>query len=452
MSTDFTLLSSEMDAVRTQGTGAHYLIKVQLLVNKQWITPLRVDSESVERDYEQGFADVRVLSLMLMQGQYTYDIQPYRNELQLDLTYVPLSESTADQSGNQRSITKRYRAYLMDTDNAALTSQVSNQVSKEALDRLPPITVELQLIEEYVFDLQMRSVGGIYRQETPYNVLMSILTSTLGYLEGSDEKRILGVNQRGKPNTTKRTQIPLSPTRIGQVASRLQNEEGGVFSAGLGCYLQDQYWYVFPLYDTTHASKQKRSITVYSVPSDRYEGSERTYRLTDNRIVLLASGDAGTYNNTENQQIQAGNGLRFLDVKKVLGDFGVTQNNRLLIDRASNLFEVVSKEVQKGVNNVQWSGTGATSNPYAQYTALARLEGRVVVVDWNHGDADLLEPGALLEYHAVSGDVINTYRGVLLGTHEVSISPEPGVVTIRHSTKVRLKLFITNQTTEAGGG
>lgn len=452
MSTDNTLLSTEMQEVRESGAGAHQLIRIQLYVNRQWITPIRLDSTSIERDFEQGFADAKVISFLMMQGQYTFDILPYRNDIKVDVTYVPLQDIATDQRSNARAFTRRYRGFLMGLDNAALTSQVSNRTNRDAMDLLPPVQVEMQLVEEYIYELQARTVGGNYRNETPYNVLMSVLTRTLSYVEGSDEKRVLGVVARGIANPTRRTQVILKDgTPVGKVASVLQNQEGGVFSAGLGCYLQDQYWYVFPLYDTTHASKQSRTLTVYSVPTDRYEGSERTYRVTDNRLIILASGDALTASEVESQQLQVGNGLRFLDAKKLLGDFGVTQDNRMLVDRASNLFEVASKEITKGINNIQWAADRTSSNPLKHYSAIARLNGRVVMVEWLHGDCDLLEPGMLVEYMVTSEGEVKRFKGTLLGVHEVCLSPESGAVVHRHVSKVRLKLFIENQPDLASG-
>lgn len=453
MSTDFTTLSNELALTRDEGFGTQQLVKVQLLVNGQWLEPLRVDALSLERDYEESFADVRVLSLLLMRGQYTYDILPYRNNIQLDLTLVPLAEVGTAQSSTARAVTKRYRGFIMDLENEALSSQVSNRTSRSQLDLMPPVEIDLQLVEEYIFEIQTRTVGGIYRNETPYNVLRSVLTATLGYVQGKDEKRVLGLNKRGIENTTRRTQITIPHgTPVGRVANHLQMKEGGVFSTGLGCYLQDQYWYVFPLYDTEHGSKQSRSVTVYSVPTDRYQGSERTYRVTPNRLVIMAAGDAFNLSTVENVQLQSASGLRFLDAKKVLTDFGVSKNNRLLVDKASNLFEVTNREMQPGVNNIQWSGQRATSNPAAQYAALARLQGRFVVVEWMHSDPDLLEPGQLIEYMVAVEDRIRMFKGVLLGIHTTYLNPDAGAVINRHISITRLKLFIQNTPEDSGGG
>lgn len=453
MSTDFTALGNELALTRTEGLGRQQLVKAQLLINGQWLDPLRVDSLSLERDYEESFADIRVLSLMLMRGQYTFDILPYRNDIQVDLTLVPLAEVGTSQTSSVRAVTKRYRAFIMELENEALTSQVSNRTSRSQLDLMPPVEIDLQLVEEYVFEVQTRTVGGIYRNETPYNVLRSVLTASLGYVQGKDEQCILGVNKTGIENTVTRTQITIPHgTPIGRVANHLQTKEGGVFATGLGCYLQEQYWYIFPLYDTEHGSKQTRSVTIYSVPTDRYQGSERTYRITPNRLVILTAGDAFSLSTVENTQLQAASGLRFLDAKKVLTDFGVSKDNRLLVDRASNLFEVTNREMQPGVNNVQWSGQRATANPSLQYSALARLQGRFVVVEWNHSDPDLLEPGQLIEYMVTVEGRVQLFKGVLLGVHTTYLNPDNGAVTNRHISITRLKLFIQNTPEDSGGG
>lgn len=445
MSTDNTLISREMQEVRDTGKGAHYLIKVQLLVNKKWLTPMKLDLYNVDRDYEGGYADIRTLSFMMLLGTYTFDVLPYRNDIQVDVTYVPVGESGSGQRSDERALTRRFRGLLMDPSDAAMTTNVSNQGSRQQMDNQPPKQVEIQLVEECVYDLQMRSVGGKFRNMTPYEVLMTILTASTTYMDAKDEKRILGVNSVGTPNPEKRTQIPIPHgKKVGQVANILQNDEGGVFSAGLGCYLQDQYWYVFPLYDTSHASKQKRSITIYCVPGDRFDGSERTYRTTDNRLIILASGDATSLTQTDGANVQAGNGLRFLDARKLLNGFATNNGNRMLIDKASNLFEFAAKKITEGVNNIQWSAKPISSNPFAHYSALARMNGQVQTVQWRHGDGELLAPGDLVDFYAIAEGKINKYKGVLLGSQESRQAAEPGMVVTRHHAIVSLKLFLEN--------
>ena len=446
MSSDNTLINKEMTEVRATGKGAHYLIKAQLYINKKWITPLRIDMYSVERDYELSFADVRVLSFTMLMGAYTYDLLPYRNDIQVDVTYVPVGEVGASQLSDLRAFTRRYRGFVMDLDNAALTTNVSNQGNRTALDNHPPKNVEMQLVEEYIYDLQMRTIGRKFRDQTPHTALLEILTGTLYYGEGKDEKRILGVNSVGTPNKETRSLISIPHgTPIGKVPNILQNKEGGIFPTGLGCYLQDQQWYVYPLYDTTHASKQTKLTSIYCVPTDRYEGSEKTYRVTDNRLIILAGGEVASLNVNENNQFQAGNGIRFLDARKLLNGFAVSKENRMLVDKASNLFEVASKQITEGINNIQWSATPISANPFAQYSAMARMDGRIVTVQWRHGDCDLLDPGQLIEFYAISEGKIAKFKGVLLGVHELRIASEAGMAITRHAGQVMLKLFIENQ-------
>lgn len=453
MSTDNTLINTEMTEVRNTGKGAHYLIKVQIFANKQWINPLRVDLYSVSRDYELSFADVRILSVTMLLGAYTYDLLPYRNDIRVDVTYVPVGETAGGQVSTQRAFTRRYKGLLMGVENAALTTNISNQANRQALDNQPPQQVQIQLVEEYIYDLQMRTIGRKFRNTTPHNALMEILTTTLYYNEGAkDESKILGVNTVGTPNAETRTLIAIPHgTPIGKVPNILQNEEGGVFSAGLGCYLQDQQWYVYPLYDTAHASKQTKTITIYCVPTDRYDGSERTYRETDNRLIILASGETASLNTNENNQVQAGNGVRFLDARKILNGFAVSNKNRMLIDKASNLFEVAGKAITEGINNIQWSGKPISANPFAQYSAIARMDGRVVTVQWRHGDCDLLDPGQLVEFYAISEGKIEKYKGVLLGVLENRVAAEAGMVISRHPGIVGLKLFIENKPAVTAG-
>lgn len=450
MAVDATMLFREVDTIASEGLNrSNYNISCSILAGGEWITPLRLNLESLERDFERGFADVRVIEFLMALGDYTYKLIPNRDNLLIDLKFTPMFEAGGGQA-DEEIRTLRFRGILIDQDNQAMAGKHSQATDAAALDRLPPRSVQLQLVDEASYQVLMLTLNPNFRKISPMDALRAILTMSMDFVKGSDTQRILGINTVPGFNTEPRNQITIPHgTPLKQIPDLLQNQDGGVYATGLGCYLQNQYWYLFPLYDTTRFIKTPRSLTVLNVPSNRYFGAERTYRTTNQQIIVLATGNVAVLDTTAFDYLNAGNGLRFADARRLLTTFGVTDNNRMLIDRASNLFEVSAEKMKTDVNNFRWSDDRITSNPFKHYTAIAQKKGAYVNVEWMHGDSNLLYPGMPVKFLTVQDNALKTYEGVLLGLHQQRIPAEIGAVAIRYPSKVTLKLFLDRSIEEA---
>lgn len=444
MAASASLIEQEIRTVITAGeAGTSYKISLSILANNQWINPLRLDLWSLERDYVGSYGDVLVVQFIMPYGDYTYDLLPYRANLKVDVTYQPLKTATKELRTDTQTTVTRYVGILVDQNDHVLTGGNSQTTTKDALNRLAPKTVVIQLMEESLYLTRLRTVGRNFRQCTPMDALLTVLTETINLQKGSNYKRMLGIHVADGYNTEKRNVIPIPDgTPVMSVANMLQQKEGGVYPAGLGCYLQDQYWWVFPLYDTKRINKKLKTLTIYNVPPDKYDGGERTYRITANRVIVLAAGDATSFNPSGFNQLNGGNGIRFADARKLLGDFAITKDNRMLIDRATNLFEFVSSPMDGTYNNVQFSDTPVSANPFRHYTAMALSDGQFVAVEWKHGESDLLLPGMPVEYWTLKDNQAVSYQGILLGLHEERAPSEPGAVASSYPGVVRLKVFI----------
>jgi hypothetical protein len=443
MAVDATLLFREVEAIAAAGeNNSNYMITCRVQAGGQWRAPFRLDLYSLERDYENGFGDLTVVEFMIGLGVYTYQFVPNRGNLLVELQFIPIPDNTKRREA-QETITLRFRGILMEQANQGLVGKHSQATTEEALDRVGPIQVQMQLVDEAVYRARMTTLARIYRNVTPMDVLRAVLTDAQTLGGGNDNQRILGVNTVAGFNTDVRNQISIPhDTTLIRVPTLLQEKEGGVYATGLGCYLQNQYWYAFPLYDTTRFLKTPRSLTVLNIPKNRAHGSERTYRTTTNQVLVLATGDASALDRTVFDYLNEGNGIRFADARKLMTSFAVTDRNRMLVDRATNLFEVAGDVLKDGFNNLRWASERATSNPFKHYSDLARKKGTYVTVEWMHGDADLLYPGMPVKFLTVSNDELKTFTGSLLGVHEQRIPAEAGVAISRYPSSIRLKLFL----------
>lgn len=450
MAVDNTLLMREVEDIRDNGLGnTGWRIDMHLVINETtWIKPFKVEYEQLARDYASKgqFADRRFVQFMMQQGDFQYDVVPSRDNLMVELVYVPLKPNSIDPDTSRLSEVKRFRGVLMTQFNNNVTNKNSQTSSREALNQLAMISVAIQLIDEAAYRISMISYGNGFRQCTTMMAIQEVLGSTISPVGIQESKAVRGINFQPGFNTNIRTAIDLPDgIKLRDIPHYLQEEEGGVYPTGLGCYFQDGFWYVYSLYDATVYQKNTRVLKVINVPNDRYQGAERTYKIDEQHVTILATGDASLLDNGLAENLKEGNGLRFGDVTKLLDGFGTAKDNRTLVDRASNIFEVTTGLLETGFNNIAWAADRATSNPFKHYTEMARRRGMPLKIQWFHGDSDLLYPGMPVKFITVGDNGIEIYHGVLLGVDEQRGQPDSNPEVTSHAGIVTLGIFINRK-------
>lgn len=444
MAVDSTLLLREVDAIVNTGQGvSHYRLTTVIKAGTEWVVPTRLDLYSLERDYEGSYGDTLVLEMLLGLGTYAYRIYPNRDSLFVDITATPLYENTATQRSDIPTRVRRYRAILMDQDNPGLVGRSPQASSEQDLNMTGPKKLTLQLVDEGLYQSRMITVGRLYRKSTPMNALRSLLTETTQLVDGKDQQQILGVNAVEGHNTVVRDHVIIPHgTPLFRVPSLLQEQEGGLYATGIGCYLQNRYWHLFPLYNTKRFDQSSYTLTILNVPPNRYYGAERTYRRTDRQVVIVTAGNMSAQDDGRYQQLNEGNAVRFTDARRLL-TFGESQNNKTQLHRRENVFEFEGPTMDGGLSNARWGEQRATANPFPHYTQMAQRSGRYMMVEWLHGDSSLLVPGMPVKFMTAADDKLKVFYGVLLGIHEQRVPSEPGVDSKQYPASLRLKVFLT---------
>jgi hypothetical protein len=443
MAVDSTLLMREVEAIASRGDGlVNYKLTCRFRVGNQWISPMRLINFSIERDYENNNGDGVSLEVMMGKGDYSYLIIPNRDEVWVDVTAIPMYENTDSQRGDVGSNTRRYRAILVDQDETASATRSPQAGSRDDMNRTQPKTVLFQLMDEGFYQTRMITVGRMYRQQTPAHALRSLLTETTQLVTGSNKQLIDGVDLAPGFNTDVREHLILPHgLPLLKAPKVFQNEEGGVYPSGLGCYLQDRIWYLFPMYHVTRYKETPRVLTILNIPPNRYHGAERTYRKTNNQVVVVATGNATAFDRGQFGQLNEGSAVRFMDANQLLNpvEHG---GNKAVAKRETNMYEVEGVKMPSGFSNTRWAEQRATANPFQHYAKMAQRRGRYLTVQWQHGDSALLYPGMPVKFLTNADNELRTYHGVLLGVHEQRMPQEVGVVNNRFPSIITLKIFI----------
>lgn len=442
-----TALYQEVQSVI--GSGAkpvHFSWQATIHVNgtQTDIPAVKVVSVDKRADYETSYTDLVVLRVAMTGGVYANQVYPYRGDLEVTLTQYPIGEAsvTPDNTGQVQGV--RYQASLRDTGDPMLKGQSINLNSQDAMDLTNFLEIEFQLLEKTVEQLRMLSVGGVTRDCTVGDFLRTTLTTYGQSTSVSADSQLLGVDMADPSNQTQRDHIVIPHGRVGllDLPDYVQQKCGGVYSTGLGSYIRDRHWYLYPLLDYSKFDQADQTATILVVPPKKYSGIERTYRQDPGNLVLIASGEFNFKSDSDAQQLNHGNGVRYADASKLMESYVTTTGNKTLAARGAVNSEYVSTARANGLNNVKTAGNAITANPYEVASQLARRNGALVSVLWENSNDSLLTPSMLVQVLYLVNGQVKALKGVIVKTQTNVAMTGVGLTDGRYTCNTGIACFV----------
>lgn len=409
----------------------------------QNIQALKVISVDFNTDYETRYSDDVILEVLLPAGTYGVDIYPYQSNMDITLQKRPLLES-GDMVNTARPMqAERYSATLLDTGSPMIQGNGMNNATKFAMDLSDMVIVRFQLVNKLIEQLRMTVFGQTFRNATVESVIRAVMTTESQKALVNQNRAIKGVDMVPASNQEVRNHVIIPQrTKLVDVPNYIQARCGGVYSAGMGYYLQDDYWYVYPCYDTSRFHKTNRTMTIINVPEKQMPSVERTYRMDGDNLVILATGDIQYRDDSDAQQLNYGNGVRFADANKMMEGFTRNVGNKTMASRGDVNTEFVAVQRENGLNNAPVSENYITANPYVEYSKLARREGGVIGLVWENSNPALIRPGMMVKLLYLSGSSIRRLFGVILKAHHYVQMKGQGLTSMRHVTRSQLSVFV----------
>jgi hypothetical protein len=417
---------------------------VTIHANGKDYVPLYVDLVETEHNFMAKWHSVQTVEVVLTLAQVEYHIIPNRSRLELTLTRTPMIEGpnpTIDPSASKSSF--RYVAKLYDNTSELLTGTNPALGTEEVADRAMLKKIRIQLVNPHLDHLLKQTVGGMFRQISGVNLARLLLVEysrtdikdSATYIKGAQ----LAPNYSDK--IMEHIEIPhLTP--VVDVPDVIHRNCGGIYPAGFKWYLWGQHWYLFSPYDVKAYEKSKRTLTVVNVPANRLADVDRTYRVTDSQVIVLATGDMTHTDHSEQDQLNIGNGVRFINAELVTEGFMTIADNKATVDKSKTANEFIIAERPDGLNKISESPRRLTSAMYLEYGELAERLGFVVSVAWEHSNHLLLYPGMPVKFMYTQNNVAEQLFGILLGCHTFHMPTTANVKAKKLVAKTALTIFL----------
>lgn len=423
----------------------HHQWECRILAGDNIVIPIKVLSIDVERQYDQQYSDRIFIDVALGLGTYNHRVYPHRENLTVELIKTPIRERGQEELPDEPIDVRTYRGVLVKDSSEAITMNRVGIQSEETANLTDIKSLKMQLVDPALERIRLMTVGGIYRNTTPGDVLRQVMTNVSSQLSLDDDHRVFGVDMLPYDNTEVRDHVVVPHgTPLVELPFYLQAKAGGIYSTGLGFYLQSGIWYIYPEHKTDRFSTTPRGLTIINLPPNKYPEIERTYRTTTNQLIILSTGEVLHSDGSDRLQDNLGNGVRYTDSRKVIEGFGEINNNKVTVSRAKNNSEYVAFGKATGLNNTPVSAAKATSNPFEQASLLAARKGATIQLKWENSEWGLLFPGMPVRFLYYENDRTQEAEGVILRAHHYIESKQPGLILGGHRCNTALTIFVDN--------
>lgn len=379
-------------------------------------------SMDILRDYVTNFTDKTIVKLMMPGGTFISDIQPYKDSLELIIRRQPTFNVSGSTDNSRHSLIETFTATLTSDKDYRVNDRVS--LNKETVDLANLIEVEFDCISKTAEELNMIQVGGVPRNVTGEQVIKACFTNEACQAGNDKNITVKGVDMIPASNQEVRDHIVLPQgLKLVDLPNYIQKKCGGIYSTGMGYYLQERYWYIYPAYDFTRINNTERVITFIHVNPEAIPRSEKSFRYNNKQIVALATGRVDLVDNTDTNHRNKGNAISYTSAKSMLHCMVTPGGNKATADRAASNTEAKTAERFDGKTFMPVSNNPITDNAMAEMSKMAARNTANLLLTWDYSEPTAILPGTMARvYYMNNGKVVDAVGVITAVQHYIHMT------------------------------
>lgn len=399
-----------------------YTYKGMLHTEKEDNPILRISSIDIQRDYVNNIGDRIVIEFKMALGDYVSRLYPFRANLEFSLKKILLHESGGYRDSESDIYIEKYKAVFLPEENPHVAATGLEMYDTSTLNNVDLVTVKLDLLNRSLEPLRIKMVSGVFRNVTQKQIIHSLMMGESNKVKVEGKPAIDGISIVEPNNTKVNPHVVInSGLRLTNLPSYLQDSMNGVYTAGIGTYLQtfnkQKLWFVYPLFNTTRFDENVDKVIFYSLPAERLAGIDRTYNKDGSVTKILVTASRKYKDNADNDHINYGVGFKMSNASSFMKKPVELTENGPVGSRTKLNYEVANQERKDGLNFTPVADNAISSNPFTEYSkVLARNVARIDLV-WENADPDMIYPGMPCKYIFLIKDKPVELKGIIAGIH-----------------------------------
>jgi hypothetical protein len=345
-------------------------------------------------DFEKNDSTDRYIEVQITKSNYFALLKSNRKQFYCDLTISPTTIAGDIMAGN--ILTTRYRAYLHTTESPAVTSPHGDFTGTHLDDLGEICTIMLELRERGYIEFRQYENSGTFRNHTLQEIITGLLSTPIKALEPLNLKNYSVTMD--PPDNSKRYYQLVIPQGVKIINLPIYVQKTwGLYNAGIGNFLHNNMWYLYPLYDITRYDKVSKRMTIINVPKNEALAPQNSYGVVDNEIYVYATGDTFHIDSTDRHLDSVGSGIRMASTGNVVDKFTTVENGNLTVPKNRNANVFYFDKTDTDIENVV-TIPALTSNPYATISKNVSKLGNKVIVVWENSNPALIYPGMPIKF------------------------------------------------------
>lgn len=400
------------EILKTQVTNENTITAV---IYSVFLPDLKVRLEDLSLSIHQGFVDnhtdIIKLNFKLTLSNYLYITNLYQdlrcsivisNNITRSAAVWPMDDIKIDHKiifTNKDDILKNIPKTDIFPNNLSYT-QDKHLANK--------ITIESQLVDDDVFELRKKQYGAIYRNTT----LERVIHFLVGKFKPQGKFII-------KPdNTTMYDNIVIDGLMpFKDIFHHLDREYGGIYNTGLGYYISQGIFFMYPLYNF-FPDNPLYTIHIYMVGNNTFLGSKNYHMKKNGDWHILSNMGSSSTQLMESATENTGNGFMIFRDSILFDKWRKQQDN--------GSFSVIEDPIiQMQLDNPN-TLSGASHN--LRYVSderelsecrsnLSLVNGTIFNIKWDHASPFIIRPGCMIVIHYDGVDTYETKTGICVNAN-----------------------------------
>lgn len=421
-------LNREVMAIVGGASYPRFRFRLIFTVGGVTVTPLSILSKNSFANYATKFTADTELRIVLITKDYNL---LYKNRDNLTATLIqeqidPVSDVATK---NGVSFQQKFRAFFTDNQPGDVGSSagVASLPYTDGSDDMR--SCNIQLVEPIAISMSAKNAQGIYRFTTVTNALQTFVVSSSDADAAKGLPKLAGVEMVAADVTETRDQIIIdNNVKMVELPSYLQHSEGGIYNHDIGAFIQNGFWYIYPLYNTKRFTSTERRLTVFLTSSLKIPTADITFSKTGESIRIVCTGGAAMQDLSVAGDITLGLGTRYTKASDFFDNQAVLDGNKATYNREAVSADITTTARPDGNTFAFTSATAITDNIAREQSRIASRKGMVMKAVWQRSDARYLTPGMPVRVYRDIGTEVVQLEGVLLQVNEEWSLERPGMM------------------------
>jgi len=437
-------LKDEIDAIiDNENVIPDYRLEVELTAGGEAILVQKIAALEIRRSYWTNHSDVTLIDLAILSGTFHHVVYPNKENLFVNLIWRPVKGSFNAPLDEEVVLSTRYKAYVNVKSSSIIDNNRLEDANEETMNLGQIDVFRFQLVSPFVDKARKMSYGTVLTNTSIKDALRSIITEEISKigLEDTENLKGLDIAEPDHKGPYPQLVIPHGTPILG--LPDFFQDTIGVYGTGLGNYIQNDNWFIYPLYDLTRFDKADYTLTLINIPRRRFFGIDKTYRITENQVIALVVGQVASLDLSEESQQNAGHGSRFANPDLVFEAFGVNNaDNTSTISRSELISEIYTSDPVDSERMALMSKNRIRANKFAELSEMAVLKGSYISCQWTFSNIGIIEPGMPVKYMFETKGEIKEVMGVVVEAHHYMMANKPGIRDWDMNTQTALLLFV----------